>query len=146
MHEIRLATTADYSRIMVIWESAVKATHDFLKDEDFDLFKKLIPEEFLPQLQVFVMEQNSEINAFFGVSDDNLEMLFVHNDARGKGLGKQAIDLVINDLHILKVDVNEQNPQAVGFYERMGYRKVGRSDVDGMGKPYPLLHFEYAEL
>lgn len=53
---------------------------------------------------------------------------------------------VINDLHILKVDVNEQNPQAVGFYEKMGYRKVGRSDVDGMGKPYPLLHFEYAEI
>lgn len=34
-HHIRLASPDDYPRIMVIWESAVKATHDFLIEEDF---------------------------------------------------------------------------------------------------------------
>lgn len=53
---------------------------------------------------------------------------------------------VINNLHILKVDVNEQNPQAEGFYEKMGYRQIGGSDLDGMGKPYPLLHFQFLEI
>jgi hypothetical protein len=38
------------------------------------------------------------------------------------------------------VDVNEQNGQAVGFYLRMGFATEGRSELDGMGKPYPLLH------
>lgn len=143
MYNIKRATPQDYPRIMEIWESAVLATHDFLKKEDFELFKQLIPSEFLPQLQVFVLEQDRQIDAFFSVSDDNLEMLFVHDEARGKGLGTQAVTYVVEILKILKVDVNEQNPRAIGFYEKVGYKKVGRSQVDGMGKPYPLVHFEF---
>jgi putative acetyltransferase len=38
------------------------------------------------------------------------------------------------------VDVNEQNDQAVGFYRRMGFEVAGRSAVDGLGQPFPLLH------
>ncbi|SFN19582.1 putative acetyltransferase [Paenimyroides ummariense] len=53
--KIRKADKKDYSRIMEIWESSVIATHDFLKQEDFELFKNLIPDEFLPQLNVFVI-------------------------------------------------------------------------------------------
>ncbi len=41
-----------------------------------------------------------------------------------------------------KVDVNEQNPQAVGFYEHMGFRLVSKSELDGEGKPYPILHMQ----
>ncbi|WP_262694261.1 GNAT family protein [Chryseobacterium daecheongense] len=41
-HQIRLAQPKDYPRIMEIWESSVKATHDFLKEEDFNYFKKVI--------------------------------------------------------------------------------------------------------
>ena len=143
MYTIKSASLQEYPRIMEIWESAVLATHDFLKQDDFELFKKLIPKTFLPQLQVFILEQNGQVDAFFSVSEDNLEMLFVHDDARGKGLGRQAVTYVVGDLMILKVDVNEQNPQAVGFYEKVGYKKVGRSQLDGMGKPYPLVHFEF---
>jgi putative acetyltransferase len=36
--------------------------------------------------------------------------------------------------------VNEQNPQSVGFYLHTGFKVVGCSELDGMGKPYPLLH------
>ena len=39
-----------------------------------------------------------------------------------------------------KVDVNEQNEQALGFYKHIGYSVTGRSPLDGQGKPYPLLH------
>lgn len=142
--KIRKADTKDYPRIMEIWESSVKATHDFLKKEDFELFKNLIPNEFLPQLNVFVMEDNGIIPAFFSVSDDNLEMLFVDAESRGKGFGKIAVDYIINTLQIYKVDVNEQNPQAVDFYLKQGYQQKGYSETDGMGKPYPLLHLEYS--
>ena len=40
----------------------------------------------------------------------------------------------------LALDVNEQNPQALAFYKRQGFRIVGRSAQDGQGMPYPLLH------
>jgi putative acetyltransferase len=41
---------------------------------------------------------------------------------------------------VRRVDVNEQNHQAFGFYQRFGFAVTGRSDTDGQGKPYPLLH------
>jgi hypothetical protein len=48
-----------------------------------------------------------------------------------------------NPVHVFgatTLDVNEQNPQAVGFYLHQGFRITGRSPLDGLGKPYPLLH------
>ena len=42
------------------------------------------------------------------------------------------------------VDVNEQNPQALGFYLRLGFVRHGRSPVDGSGKPFPILHLRLA--
>jgi putative acetyltransferase len=36
--------------------------------------------------------------------------------------------------------VNEQNAQAVGFYEHLGFQRTGRSDKDSQGRPYPLIH------
>lgn len=141
---IRPASTADYPAIMHIWESAVSATHHFLDPADFELFKVLIPESFLPQLQVFVIEdEEHNMPAFFSVSEDNLEMLFVHDSVRGKGIGKRIIAYVLEQLKVYKVDVNEQNQQATDFYLKMGYVQTGRSERDGMGKAYPLLHLQY---
>lgn len=141
---IRPANAADYPAIMRIWVSAVAATHHFLDPADFELFKVLIPESFLPQLQVFALEDGAgNMLAFFSVSEDNLEMLFVHDSVRGKGIGKMIIAYVLEQLKIYKVDVNEQNQQAVDFYLKTGYVHTGRSERDGMGKAYPLLHLEY---
>lgn len=141
MH-IREANQADYPTIMHIWETAVQATHNFLAEADFELFKRLIPTEFLPQLKVFIIEEQNIAQAFFSVSDDNLEMLFVAPDAHGKGYGRIAVNYATQELGIRKVDVNEQNEQAVGFYLKVGYKQIGRSEKDGMGKDYPLIHME----
>jgi putative acetyltransferase len=40
------------------------------------------------------------------------------------------------------VDVNEQNPGAIASYLRLGFRIEGRSEVDGMWLPFPLLHMK----
>ena len=39
--------------------------------------------------------------------------------------------------------MNEQNPQGVGFYLHMGFEQTGRSELDGEGNPFPLLHMKY---
>ena len=38
--------------------------------------------------------------------------------------------------------MNEQNPQAVGFYEHMGFAAYKRTDLDKHGNPYPLLYMK----
>lgn len=42
------------------------------------------------------------------------------------------------------VTVNEQNPQAVGFYEHLGFVTYQRTDHDEQGNPYPLLYMKLA--
>lgn len=137
--QIRQANKADYLQIMAVWESAVKATHDFLKPEDFEFYKKIIP-DFFSQVDLYVLRSGEHIFAFMGVAKDNLEMLFVTNEIRGQGYGKLLLKYAIDNFHITKVDVNEQNQQAIGFYEKFGFKVVGRSEKDSMGKDYPILH------
>ncbi|MGE0773305.1 MAG: hypothetical protein AB7K37_16455 [Cyclobacteriaceae bacterium] len=38
--------------------------------------------------------------------------------------------------------MNEDNPGAAAFYQRMGFKVVSRSPTDPLGKPYPILHLE----
>lgn len=141
--KIRKADQNDYDAIMQVWESAVKATHDFLAEEDFLYFKERIPVDYLPAVELYVLVEE-EIKGFAGVSGDMLEMLFIHAGSRGKGYGNALLQYALGHLQITKVDVNEQNQQAVGFYEKMGFTQIGRSEKDAMGKDYPILHFIFA--
>ncbi|PUV25305.1 GNAT family N-acetyltransferase [Sphingobacterium athyrii] len=138
--QIRLATIEDYPSIMEIWESAVKATHDFLAEEDFTYFKEAIPKDYLPNLEVFLLIENGKPVGFSSVSEGSLEMLFVHNDYRGEGYGKSLFQFMDETKGITKVDVIEQNCQAIGFYKKLGFRRAGRSEKDGSGKDYPIIH------
>lgn len=85
-------------------------------------------------------EQEGEIVGFAGVDGDMLEMLFVEASRRGTGIGAALLRHVVGRYGVTAVDVNEQNPEATGFYLRHGFQLVGRSEVDGQGRPYPLLH------
>jgi len=138
--QIRLATFDDYPRIMEIWESAVRATHDFLKEEDFIHFKKAIPEDYLPNLDVFLLIEEGNPIGFSAAFEGNLEMLFIHDGKRGKGYGRKLLHFMKETQGVTRVDVNEQNYQAVGFYKQMDFRKAGRSENNGSGKNYPIIH------
>ncbi len=129
-----------YPELLEVWESAVKATHDFLIEEDFNFFKSQIPLVYLPQLSIFSYTLNNEIVGFMGIDGNKLEMLFIHNSYRGKGIGKSLLKYAIDILKIEKVDVNEQNIRAIGFYNKFGFKKIGLSKFDTTGKSYPINH------
>ena len=78
--------------------------------------------------------------AFKGIDSNRLEMLFLSPEVRGKGLGKQLLQYGIETYNIQELTVNEQNPQAVGFYEHMGFQTYKRTEYDEEGNPYPLLY------
>lgn len=138
---IREIKVTDYPRLMEIWVSAVSATHDFLKEADFQYYKEQLPVYF-QHVALFGFEHEGVLVGFMGISDGSLEMLFVHDSYRGIGAGKSLITYAISDLQVTKVDVNEQNIQAVGFYKHIGFKVYKRSDLDGEGKEYPILHMQ----
>ena len=68
--------------------------------------------------------------------------LFLSPKERGKGIVRQQLQYGIHNYEIREVTVNEQNPQAVGFYEHMGFAAYKRTDLDEQGNPYPLLYMK----
>ena len=67
-------------------------------------------------------------------------MLFLSPEVRGKGIGKQLLQYGIETYNFQELTLNEQNPQAVGFYEHMGFQTYKRTEYDEEGNPYPLLY------
>ena len=131
-------TPQDYPEIIDLWEASVRATHTFLQESDIQFFKPLILHEYLKAVDLCCIKAE-KILGFIGVADQKIEMLFIHPDVRGNGIGKQLLSYAITEKGADKVDVNEQNEQAVGFYLHAGFTITGRSETDSMGKPFPLL-------
>ena len=133
----------EYNKVVAVWEASVRATHHFLKEEDIAYYKPLILNTYLDAVELrCCRDKDRKILGFLGVSDGNLEMLFIHPAHRGKKMGKALLEYAINHFNVTKVDVNEQNEQAIGFYHYCGFSTKGRSELDASGKPYPILHME----
>lgn len=140
--EIRHSTWKDGDRVLAIWRDAVDATHTFLARQDRLALDELVS-SFLPQAPLWLaVDELDDPVAFMLINNGHMEALFVDPDVRGKGVGA-ALVRHGSALHpILTADVNEQNEQAVGFYERMGFVQIGRSAFDGQGRPYRLVHLK----
>lgn len=129
--------------LTALWERSVRATHDFLAPEDIAFYRRMVREEALPAAEIYVVrDPKNGFAAFAGVEADRLEMLFAAPSERGKGLGRALMEHLVARCGVRRVDVNEQNAQAAGFYARMGFRVVSRSATDPSGRPYPILHLE----
>ena len=131
----------DYARVTEVWEASVRATHEFVTEADIAVIRPLVRDG-LPQVPhlLCARERSGQVVGFIGVENEKVEMLFVHPAWRGQGIGRRLLTCAVTTLGASELDVNEQNPQALGFYLRMGFEVVGRSAVDSIGKPYPLLH------
>ena len=142
MYTIQNPSEAAYEKLMNIWEASVRATHHFLTEDDIRFFKKLILEKnYLNHVDLYcIRTEQNVILGFSGISGNKLEMLFLDPTARGLGLGKLLLIHAIDHLYVSEVDVNEQNIDAVAFYEHFGFKTISRSALDGTGKPFPILH------
>ena len=129
--------------LLDIWEASVRATHLFLSDAEVLQIKSYVPQAMEAVEHLVIAENDAgEPVAFLGTEGSRLEMLFLSPAVRGKGLGKQLIEYGIAHYGIEEVTVNEQNPQAVGFYEHLGFVTYKRTDLDEEGNPYPLLYMK----
>ncbi|MFZ2527881.1 MAG: acetyltransferase [Rhodococcus sp. (in: high G+C Gram-positive bacteria)] len=134
----------DFGRLVEVWRSAVRATHHFLSSQDIAFYEDRMAREYLPAVDVTVAVVDGRIVGFSGLAEGRLEMLFVDDDHRGTGVGSVLLADALHRYPALTLDVNEQNPTALAFYQRRGFVVTGRSDLDGDGRPFPLLHLAVA--
>jgi putative acetyltransferase len=134
---------SEYGEVMHVWETSVRTSHTFLKEVDILMYKKQIFEKWLDTVKLLAIRDDfNNILGFMGTSDEKIEMLFIIPELQGKGIGKTFVNHAVEKLHLRKVDVNEQNKNAVGFYYKMGFLIKTRSEMDMTGRPYPILHLE----
>jgi putative acetyltransferase len=133
----------EYDRAAELWEASVRATHDFVTEADLDVFRPLVRASFgeIPQL-AGLRSDDGLLVGFIGVDSGTVEMLFLDPAYRGQGGGSLLLTHAFANFAATAVDVNEQNPQAIGFYEHHGFRTVSRSETDTSSKPYPILHMK----
>lgn len=131
----------DGDRLVDVWEASARATHHFLTEADYAFLKPLVLPGLLGLQHLFgARDADGELVGFVGVEGDNMEALFVHPGWFGRGVGRFLARYAVDELGATRVDVNEQNEQAVAFYRHLGFRQYGRSELDGQGRPFPLLH------
>ena len=121
--------TSLLAELVACWRASVEATHTFLTPDDIERIAAYVPDAIASVAHLTVCR------------DENGQVVgFIHPSLRGCGLGSLLLDHAVSEHGATLVDVNEQNGQAVGFYEHYGFEVFDRSETDGMGDPFPILH------
>jgi putative acetyltransferase len=140
---VSLAGDADRSRLMEVWEASVRATHHFLSERDLEVIIPAAREELTRIAPIYCLrDQAGSVYAFVSVEGERIEMLFAAPNHRGTGAGRRLVEYAVTKLGATRVDVNEQNSLAVGFYEHLGFRTVDRASLDPQGLALPILHMK----
>jgi GNAT superfamily N-acetyltransferase len=115
------------------WESDLTISSDFVRDNE-----------------VYVAEEDGEILGFYALcvngSKAELEHMWVTPGSIGTGIGKElfldAMDRAAT-LAVREIEISA-DPNAAGFYERMGASQVGETDasIDGQVRKLPRLRIE----
>jgi putative acetyltransferase len=142
MFKLREARPADVSTLVDLWHRSVRATHAFLSEDDIQLLLPRVREVLVSQqleLWMLCADPNTLIG-FMGLSGNSLEAMFLDPQHLRAGHGRRLVEHARGLKGALTVDVNEQNSGARRFYEACGFTVVGRSELDGHGQHFPLLH------
>ena len=115
------------------WESDLTISSDFIRDN-----------------HVYVAEEDGEIRGFYALCvvghKAELEHMWVTPGLIGTGLGKELfLDAMERaaKLDVSSVEISS-DPNAAGFYKRMGATQIGETDsiIDGQARKLPRLKIE----
>ncbi len=137
---LRRTVASDVESLVTVWRRAVEATHDFLTPADIDAIERDV-RSYLPRMNDLRVALVDDVPVGFIAQDDGeIHMLFVDAAMHGRGIGSALLADVAREHPVLRVDVNEDNPAGRAFYAARGFTTAGRSELDGEGRPFPLLH------
>lgn len=143
--KVREGLPADVPRALEIWRAAVDATHGFLTPEDRVEIDRMVAEQFLPQAELWLAEDgDGHVLGFLVMERNEIDALFVDPAAHGQGYGTALIEHALTLSPHATVEASEQASNALPFYEARGFVRIGRSETDPQGRPYPLVRLRYA--
>ncbi|MES2306497.1 MAG: GNAT family N-acetyltransferase [Gemmatimonadota bacterium] len=141
--QVRPATADDSDALLSLWERSARASHNFLTEADIESLRPLVAVELAGNAIGWwvLVGDNSERAGFLGFANNAIEALFLDPEYQGRGGGTALVAIAEGLANApLRVDVNEQNPAALRFYQKQGFEVAGRSATDDGGRPFPILH------
>jgi len=134
-----LATPADYPRLTAIWTRSVTATHHFLSLADREAIQRDLPRYFA-QVTLWRWQLDEHLIGFTGMAGSDLAMLFLDPTYFRHGYGQQIIRILMKTANLQTVTVNAQNPGALAFYQRQGFKIISQNSLDADGRSYPIIN------
>ena len=118
---IRVLQKADIDRVAEIWLDSNLKAHHFIPEQywksNFGLVK-----EMLSQAEVYVYENDRNIQGFMGLNGEYIEGIFVSDEMQSHGIGKMLLDYVKSKKENLLLNVYQKNVRAIRFYQREGFQ------------------------
>ena len=114
---IRALQEADINKVADIWLNTNIKTHSFIPAQywkgNFDLVK-----ERLLQAEVYIYEDNQQIQGFIGLNGEYIEGIFASDEYQSQGIGARLLNYIKNNRNKLSLSVYQKNSRAISFYQR----------------------------
>lgn len=129
---IRVLREADIDRVVNLWLATNIKAHYFIPDQYWKSHIDLV-KEMLPQAEVYVYENDFQIEGFIGLDDEYVEGIFVCDERQSQGIGKLLLNFVKEKKTKLYLNVYQKNARAIHFYQREGFeiQSEGLDEVTG---------------
>lgn len=136
---IRKFEMKDTKQVMQIWLDVNMDAHNFVQG-DYWLSNYQSVQKQLLQADIYVYEQDEEIQGFVGMTDDYLAGIFVDKKCRSMGIGKELLECVKQNYPVFSLNVYQKNRRAVDFYLREGLSIISKGiDEDTSETDYTMV-------
>lgn len=131
---IRTFKESDINAVAEIWLDSNIEAHSFITaaywQKHFETVKAM-----LLQAEIYVYEKAGRIKGFIGLESNYIAGIFVCDEARSKGIGKQLMNYAKERKSKLSLNVYKKNTQAVRFYKREGFSIVREGTDENTNEP-----------
>lgn len=118
--------TEDLDKLIEIWYNSNLEAHNFINPkfwkDNLDFMR-----ENIPQAEVYVYKIQDQIAGFIGLQDNYMAGLFVDQNYRSHGIGKELTDYAKSLKESLTLNVFVKNQRAIDFYIREDFKPVKRA-------------------
>ena len=116
---IRKFENLDLDAVMQIWLQANLDAHAFIPASFWEAHFEMV-RDLLPQTEIYVHESEGtqQIDGFIGLTENQIEGIFVAKAARSKGIGKALLEYAKSRKPSLTLSVYQKNERALAFYQR----------------------------
>lgn len=110
------------NEILRVYEKSIEHLNGVMPKESMEEIKNNT-EKMIKNIENLIIVKNDEENiiGFMGCENENLEMLYLHPDYKKQGIGKELINIAINNHNVNKAHIVKINTDGIDFCRHMGF-------------------------